>query len=443
MTFRLSVLICGLVIALTTPRALALPVEDAKNTAVIDPLLGIMSSSVADISSNEAGQGASKEPPVTESTTMPKEWAPIGEFQEPAVQDDVEVSQEGAVHSGHAGKYGNWIMGDKGDGHFVINSPNKDPLPQLLIRVDSMLFRAARDGLAPATYGWNRPNKDSVQLGEWIMGERTNGQFVIAKRNSGICQFLLRSDSMIFTAHYGSKADSAWRHHGPSATVLQFGDWLVGPKDQYHFVISDTRSHITQFMIRHDGMSFFDYEDGKAAVGWALTAMPGGSCGSPSNVRGTWMYVGYTNGQREFSYTIGTTTADGNERGSEWAREVSATVSSGFSFEGAESSVEVSTAYSRGGSETVSSSIEQSSETSHTTTFPHEVYPHGGVVWQFDYLTRDACGSAKIKTKDLVITPSRHEYPCCLPGYALKPGQQHGPCGGNSPCSCSASVCRG
>ena len=378
----------------------------------------------------------------TESTTMPKEWAPIGEFQEPAVQD-VEVSQEGAVHSGHAGQYGNWIIGDKGGGHFVINSPNRDPLPQLLIRQDSMLFRAAQSGLAPATWGWNSPNTDSVRLGEWIMGEKANGHFVIAKRNSGICQFLVRSDSMIFV-HRTGKAPSTWRHHGPSATVLQFGDWLVGPRDNNHFVISHTRTHITQFLIRHDGLSFFDHESGIAPTEWALRALPGGSCGNPSNVRGTWKYVGYTNGQREFSYTTGTTTTDGSERSSEWAMEVGVTVStSGFVFYGTETSVDVSSSYSRGGSETISRSIEQSSETSLTTTFPHEVYPHGGVVWQFDYVTQDACGAGTIQTTDLVITPNRAQHPCCLPGYARNPGQQHGPCAGNSPCSCSASVCRG
>jgi len=440
MTFRLSVLICGLVIALTMPRALALPVEDAENKAAIDPLLGIMSSSAL----NGAGQVASEEPPVTESTTMPKEWAPIGEFQEPAVQD-VEVSQEGAVHSGHAGQYGNWIIGDKGEGHFVINSPNRDPLPQLLIRQDSMLFRAARWGLAPATWGWNSPNTDSVRLGEWIMGEKGEKEgfnhFVIAKRNSGICQFLVRSDSMIFVLRTG-KAPDTWRHHGPSATVLQFGDWLVGPRDNNHFVISHTRTHITQFLIRHDGLSFFDHEWGIAPTEWALRALPGGSCGNPSNVRGTWNYVGYTNGQREFSYTTGTTTTDGSERSSSWEVGVQVEVSHGFKFLGGVD-VEVTSSYSRGGSETISRSIEQSSETSLTTTFPHEVYPHGGVVWQFDYLTQDACGAGTIQTTDLVITPNRAQRPCCLPGYARNPGQQHGPCAGNSPCSCSASVCRG
>jgi hypothetical protein len=164
-------------------------------------------------------------------------------------------------------------------------------------------------------------------------------------------------------------------------------------------------------------------------------------CGHPRNVRGTWKVAGYSNGQREFGYTTGTTTTDGEERTSEWEAEVGVTVSAGFSFFGAESSVEVSSSYSQGGAETITRSIERSTERSLTTTFPHEVYPHGGVVWQFDYLAQDTCGSSTIKTEDLVITGNRAQGPCCLPGFAKNPGQQHGPCAGNSPCSCAQSVC--
>ena len=45
-------------------------------------------------------------------------------------------------------KYGNWLIGDKGHGHFVINFPGKPTKPQLLLRSDSKAFRIGKHGRA-------------------------------------------------------------------------------------------------------------------------------------------------------------------------------------------------------------------------------------------------------------------------------------------------------
>jgi len=86
----------------------------------------------------------------------------------------------------------------------------------------------------------------------------------------------------------------------------------------------------------------------------------------------------------------------------------------------------------------VSSAVEKTQKRTYETTF-HEP----GQIWQFEYTIRDSCEPAgwTMETKDLAITNGRFNEPCCLPGYAIDPGNAHGPCSDGSPCLCSEEIC--
>jgi len=156
-----------------------------------------------------------------------------------------------------------------------------------------------------------------------------------------------------------------------------------------------------------------------------------------SAVGGEWKAYGYTNANSEFEYTVGTTPTDGNERTTTWSRGVEAKVSGGFKFLGMGVNVEVTGTYSQASSDLVSKAVQYSASEKQTYKFDK-----GGQVWQFEYEVEDwYCSQATIKTKNLVITESYGEPPCCLPGYAILASRQHGPCVKGSPCTCPRSVC--
>jgi hypothetical protein len=145
--------------------------------------------------------------------------------------------------------------------------------------------------------------------------------------------------------------------------------------------------------------------------------------------------VKYANAQQAIEFTTGTTFTNRREQTDSWSKGVEASISTEFKFFGAEAETSVTGTYAKASSTTVSDVMEKSSEIKQTTTFDE-----GGQVWQFVYTVQDACGSADIKTMDLVITKGQFEPPCCLPGFALT-NEQHGPCASGSPCGCAVSTC--
>merc|ERR1711871_456302 len=169
-------------------------------------------------------------------------------------------------------KYGqntgaHWVIGDKGSGHFLINKPNYDSGRQLLIRHDSKLFHKMagnkqHHGAASANWRHHGKTNDNIQLGSWFIGQRDGNHFVISKGST--CQFLVRHDHMLWYTQKHGAASAGWRHTGPSANVLQFGDWLVGEKDANHFVISHIPSGTCTFLIRHDSRVFYTSDAGIA-----------------------------------------------------------------------------------------------------------------------------------------------------------------------------------
>lgn len=167
-----------------------------------------------------------------------------------------------------------WRLGDKGHGHFVINSLSMLE-PQFLLRSDSLVFHG---GIV-----WPRANpswqhhlsdvntKKNIKLGNWIMGAKDHDHFVISDTDTTICQFLIRNDGHMFWGPKAGEAPHNWRHTAKSSTVLELGEWLVGPKDSNHFVISHKPSGRCTFLIRSDGHVFYNSDHrGRAPSSFAL-----------------------------------------------------------------------------------------------------------------------------------------------------------------------------
>jgi hypothetical protein len=169
-------------------------------------------------------------------------------------------------------QFQHWYIGDRGRGHFDINNVHHHHhyTPQLLIRRDSRFFRRHRVGRAPNGWRHHGQTSHNIRLGNWFIGARDHHHFVISKITTGICQFLVRHDSIVFAGHKHGRAGNNWRHTGKSHHVLEFGQWLVGPKDDNHFAITHKPTGTCTTLIRHDGYIFFSHEHGTAHHHWRL-----------------------------------------------------------------------------------------------------------------------------------------------------------------------------
>jgi len=116
----------------------------------------------------------------------------------------------------------------------------------------------------------------------------------------------------------------------------------------------------------------------------------------------------------EHSYTKGNTES--------WGTNTVVEASAGFSFWGIGASVTVSHGTSHEISHEYSSTFTQTNTITETYTAPE------GALWQWRFQVNDTCGHSLVNTTTFVSTPSIPVYPCCLPGYAVDPGKQHGVC---------------
>lgn len=157
---------------------------------------------------------------------------------------------------------------------------------------------------------------------------------------------------------------------------------------------------------------------------------------------GQWTVYKYANAGQKITYEEGITRSSEESvtNTKQWQTSVTRSVAAGFELKGfsAGTSVEVSFEYGESMESSVRSAVEKTQMASYETVFDEP-----GQIWQFRYFIRDACypDTWSMATKDLVITKGRFEPPCCLPGYALDPRRQHGPCAAGSPCMCSDEVC--
>jgi hypothetical protein len=172
------------------------------------------------------------------------------------------------------------------------------------------------------------------------------------------------------------------------------------------------------------------------------TSLPGQDppmrCAVRNVTRGYWQDTISSNGETELTQTIQIRRTEEFEstRTQDWSVGVEATISGGFPFGGAESSVTVSSSFSRG----LSTTARQISEFTESQTIRRTFPP--GQLWQFVFEMRDVCVPQwEIATEHIVVTDNVLEPPCCLPGAFADLENAHGPCVGDSPCTCSDDIC--
>ncbi|CAB9512339.1 expressed unknown protein [Seminavis robusta] len=158
----------------------------------------------------------------------------------------------------------------------------------------------------------------------------------------------------------------------------------------------------------------------------------------PKAAKGAWVHKHTSNGEQTVTYTTGITKEESKDytKSENWEVGVTVTVEADMVF--GSTSVESSFSYGQEVSQSVGSSLSFEESEEYSTTFPP------GVVWQYQTIVTDVCGAdTAMKAKHLYSTERRDEPPCCVPGYFQYLEHAHGPCKGDSPCSCEEDVCSG
>ena len=141
-----------------------------------------------------------------------------------------------------------------------------------------------------------------------------------------------------------------------------------------------------------------------------------------ANVRGSWVSVGSSSGKQSVSVQEGVTRSHEVSDSSAWGGSVTTSVSAGFKFFGADSSVSVSGTASHDISHSYSSTFSKTTTTTYTYDFD------AGVVWQWQFNVADGCGPTLASGHDYALTLNKANPPCCLPGFFMDPKTPHGDC---------------
>lgn len=144
-------------------------------------------------------------------------------------------------------------------------------------------------------------------------------------------------------------------------------------------------------------------------------------CDHVISTSGRWVNIRNFPVPTEFAIEIGTTHGEEFGRSREWGQELALTVSAGFEFGAASGSVEVGSTWSESISQSYSASFERSTTKTTTFSFP------AGSLWQWQFSTRDPCGTSTT-FQDYQITPNTYQQPCCPPGLFEDPTKPSGFC---------------
>jgi len=154
-----------------------------------------------------------------------------------------------------------------------------------------------------------------------------------------------------------------------------------------------------------------------------------GSCAYDLNyyvksVSGRWKHISYSSGPQSVSIAVGTTHSYTVSDTHKWAVSASAKTGLGFTFldvaglKGPEVSAQASYEYT----------VQHTDIFTETKTITKTYQFPAGTVWQFELVVENLGGSTVMRPTDFAQTDGDFDNPCCLPGYASDPSQQHGPC---------------
>lgn len=121
---------------------------------------------------------------------------------------------------------------------------------------------------------------------------------------------------------------------------------------------------------------------------------------------------------------------------SHWQRELSTSVSAGFSAFGASVEISVAASFATGASQSIARASEHSVDVTETIS-----PTRSGVLWQWTFSATDECNDAELLTSSNALTSFRDELPCCPPGLFADSDQAHGGCRHRSLCMCGEETC--
>lgn len=137
---------------------------------------------------------------------------------------------------------------------------------------------------------------------------------------------------------------------------------------------------------------------------------------------GSWLMMNYEGIQRSWSWTHGVQHSYTEGNTETWGESMTQTVNAGFEFGPFSGGASVSSESSHSIANEYSTTFTMTEEETYTMT------ADPGALWMWQFRVTDSCGTSFVNTTTYVLTNNVAEEPCCLPGYAASPTQQHGPC---------------
>eukprot|EP00730_Choanoeca_flexa_P018188 TRINITY_DN8832_c0_g1_i4.p1 TRINITY_DN8832_c0_g1~~TRINITY_DN8832_c0_g1_i4.p1 ORF type:complete len:1351 (+),score=368.45 TRINITY_DN8832_c0_g1_i4:415-4053(+) len=171
-------------------------------------------------------------------------------------------------------RFGNFVLGSRNDDSFVFSHRNG---PAALLTSSSVFAYAERTNGASSSYAHKGPSANVLQLGSWLVGALDFRHFVINRVGADRPQMLIRDDGVVFidNAQPAGRANTMWPLLlNETDKYIRIGNWLMGAKDNGHFVINRVGAARPQFLLRHDGRTFVTSEGGPVPRAFALVDEP-------------------------------------------------------------------------------------------------------------------------------------------------------------------------
>eukprot|EP00045_Choanoeca_perplexa_P017287 m.248230 g.248230 ORF g.248230 m.248230 type:complete len:1914 (+) comp17499_c0_seq1:194-5935(+) len=171
---------------------------------------------------------------------------------------------------------GSWAYGPYNDNAFVFNAGSRTTPSMVIASTGKVIFRQ-QNGRAPASFKHTGPSADVIQLGDFLIGMKDADHFVIntiGLEASVRPQFLSRWDGPIWAQGISGAAPAEWVLNGTegSANVMRVGNWFMGQKDAGHFVINRVGASLPQFLLRSDGQIYIGSQDSPPPPSFFLAA---------------------------------------------------------------------------------------------------------------------------------------------------------------------------
>jgi len=169
-------------------------------------------------------------------------------------------------------------------------------------------------------------------------------------------------------------------------------------------------------------------EGGQSEATQLWLVQPAMECTIAAKVGG-WKNTGkFSNGQQEIRLSQGTESGYTSTITASWGSSVTRSVEAGFELGAFSASASVS--------KTISSEIAKSQSRTFSTSYSETYvvrFEDAGVVWQWVWDFKDACGASTSFANAFVLTSDVNSRPCCLPGYFSDPNNPRGGCLEGSP----------